>query len=87
MSKDGKNYTALGIAFPSMREIPVIPADPIKRRSTAMARVQGRNVYAVEKPTQARYVRLEVLHSGPIPAGDPGAGDPAWLFLDEIEVR
>lgn len=87
VSKDGKNYTALGMAFPSMREIPVIPADPIKRRSTAMARVQGRNLFHVDQATTARYIRLKVLHSGPIPAGDPGAGDPAWLFLDEIEVR
>lgn len=87
VSADGKNFTSAGMAFPTMREIPVIPADPIKRRSTAMAKVQGRNVFTVEKPAQARYVRLDVLHIGGIPAGDPGAGNPAWLFLDEIEVR
>lgn len=87
VSTDGKDYASAGMAFPAMREVPVIPADPIKRRSTTMARVQGRNVFAVEKPTRARYVRLQVLHSGPIPAGDPGAGNPSWLFLDEVEVR
>ncbi len=87
VSTDGKNYTSVGMAIPTMREIPVIPADPIKRRPTIMDKVQGRNVFAVEKPAQARYVRLEVLHSGLIPAGDPGAGNPAWMFLDEIEVR
>ncbi len=87
VSTDGKNYTSVGMAIPTMREIPVIPADPIKRKSTMMTRVQGRNVFAVEKPAQARYVQLQVLHSGIIPAGDPGAGNPAWLFLDEIEVR
>jgi hexosaminidase len=75
------------MALPQMREIPVIPADPIKRKTTAMARVQGRNVFALDKPTQARYVRLLVQHIGDIPTGDPGAGNPAWLFLDEIEVR
>ncbi|MEZ4806906.1 MAG: discoidin domain-containing protein [Flavobacteriales bacterium] len=87
VSTDGKNYTSAGMAFPAMREIPVIPADPIKRKTTILARVQGRNVLAVEKSTQARYVRLNVLHSGLIPAGDPGTGNPAWMFLDEIVVR
>jgi hexosaminidase len=87
VSSDGKNYTSAGMAFPQMREIPVIPADPIKRRSTSMARVHGRNMFAFDKPTQARYVRLVVLHIGDIPAGDPGAGNPAWMFLDEVEVR
>ncbi len=87
VSTDGKNFTSAGMAIPNMREIPVIPADPIKRKSTVMAQVQGRNVFAVDKKTQARYVRLQVIHSGPIPAGDPGAGNPAWMFLDEIEVR
>ncbi|MCB9165716.1 MAG: family 20 glycosylhydrolase, partial [Flavobacteriales bacterium] len=87
VSTDGENYTSAGMAFPTMREIPVIPADPIKRKTSIMARVQGRNVFAVEKSTQARYVRLNVLHTGLIPAGDPGTGNPAWMFLDEIEVR
>lgn len=87
VSTDGKDYTSAGMAIPNMREIPVIPADPIKRKSTVMAQVQGRNVFAVDKKTQARYVRLQVIHRGPIPAGDPGAGNPAWMFLDEIEVR
>ena len=87
VSTDGKNYTSAGMAFPQMREIPVIPADPIKRRSTSMARVHGRNVFALDKPTQARYVRLVVQHIGDIPPGDPGAGNPAWMFLDEVEVR
>lgn len=35
----------------------------------------------------ARYVRLEVRSAGTIPEGLPGAGQPAWLFLDEVEVR
>ena len=87
VSTDGKNYTAAGMAIPQMREIPVIPADPIKQRSTAMARIQGRNVFALDKALQARYVRLVVKHIGDIPAGDAGAGNPAWMFLDEIEVR
>ena len=87
VSTDGKNYSSVGMAFPTMREVSVIPADPIKQRSTMMAKVQGRNVFALESPAQARFVRLQVLHSGIIPAGDTGAGNPAWLFLDEIDVH
>ncbi|MCW5898386.1 MAG: family 20 glycosylhydrolase [Flavobacteriales bacterium] len=37
--------------------------------------------------TKARYVRAEVRSAGAIPDGLPGAGHPAWLFLDEVEVR
>lgn len=31
-----------------------------------------------------RNVRIEIIPSGPLPAGHPGAGQPAWLFMDEI---
>lgn len=47
----------------------------------------GRNAFGLEKIGKARYVRLTVQHCGKIPDGFPGAGNPAWLFLDEIEVR
>lgn len=46
----------------------------------------GRNEFSIDKPGKARYVRIDVQHIGNIPAGFPGAGNPAWLFLDEIEV-
>lgn len=36
---------------------------------------------------KGRYVRIAVKHPGKIPEGFPGAGNPAWMFLDEIEVR
>ena len=47
----------------------------------------GRNTYAMSKTAKARYVRLAVKHAGTIPGGFPGAGNPAWLFLDEIDIR
>ncbi len=37
--------------------------------------------------TSARYVKVIVRNSGKIPAGNPGAGRDAWLFVDEIEVE
>ncbi|MBK9273913.1 MAG: family 20 glycosylhydrolase [Flavobacteriales bacterium] len=47
----------------------------------------GRTSFSVERSEKARYVRLAVKHRGQIPEGFPGAGNPAWMFLDEIEVR
>ena len=49
--------------------------------------VTGRNVFSLGKVGKARYVRFTVKHRGRIPEGYPGAGNPAWMFLDEIEVR
>jgi len=47
----------------------------------------GRNEFGMDKTGRARYVRIDVEYIGNIPAGFPGAGNPAWLFLDEIDVR
>lgn len=35
---------------------------------------------------QAQYVKVVVKNWGEIPAGNPGAGNKPWLFVDEIEV-
>lgn len=34
-----------------------------------------------------RYVKVLAKNYGIIPAGNPGAGTPAWVFADEIEVE
>lgn len=47
----------------------------------------GRSAFALENAGKARYVRFTVKHIGKIPEGFPGAGNLAWLFMDEIEVR
>ncbi len=39
------------------------------------------------KATYARYVKVVVTNWGTIPAGNPGAGNKPWLFVDEIEVN
>lgn len=33
-----------------------------------------------------RYVKVIIKNHGEIPAGKPGAGNKAWMFLDEIEI-
>ena len=35
---------------------------------------------------QIRYIKIIAENFGTIPSGNPGAGNPAWLFADEIEV-
>lgn len=47
----------------------------------------GRMELGNEMAAKARYVRLIIKHKGIIPDGFPGAGNPSWLFLDEITVR
>lgn len=34
-----------------------------------------------------RYLKIKVENRGTIPTGNPGAGNKAWLFVDEIEVN
>ena len=36
------------------------------------------------KQTEAQRIRIKVIPFGNLPANHPGAGAPAWLFLDEI---
>jgi hexosaminidase len=35
----------------------------------------------------ARWVRVRATNPGPLPAWHPGAGNPSWIFCDEIAVR
>ena len=51
------------------------------------AGASGKVELTISEQTKARYVRLTVRSAGAIPEGLPGAGNPAWLFLDEVEVR
>ncbi len=39
------------------------------------------------KEMNKRFVKLIIKNYGTIPEGSPGAGNQAWLFLDEIEIN
>ena len=41
---------------------------------------------AVPFNTRVRFVRVQARAAGALPAGHPGAGQPAWLFVDEVLV-
>lgn len=49
--------------------------------------VGGRQVFGVDSTAPARFVRFEVKNPGTIPAGFAGAGYPAYVFLDEVDVH
>jgi hypothetical protein len=34
-----------------------------------------------------QYIQLTVMNKGKIPAGSPGAGRLAWMFVDEVVVE
>jgi hypothetical protein len=35
-------------------------------------------------PPTLRFLRVQARNFGPLPDWHPGAGEPAWLFVDEI---
>ena len=39
------------------------------------------------RSTYAQYIKVIIKNQGIIPEGNPGAGNKAWLFVDEIEVN
>lgn len=49
--------------------------------------LNGKVVINFVPALNARYLRIEIYNAGIIPAGNPGAGSAAWLFVDEIGVK
>ena len=47
---------------------------------------QTKDYSANIKPTKARFVCVHAYNLGKIPAWHPGAGDEAFIFVDEIFV-
>ena len=39
------------------------------------------------KPAKARFLKIRAKNVGYCPAGSPGEGEKAWLFVDEIIVE
>jgi hexosaminidase len=44
-------------------------------------------VYSTKLTEPARFIKVVAKNAGLIPEGNAGAGNPAWLFADEIEVK
>ncbi|RYY68792.1 MAG: beta-N-acetylhexosaminidase [Chitinophagaceae bacterium] len=43
--------------------------------------------YRANSKTATRFIKLQAKNAGVIADGNPGAGNKAWLFVDEIEVN
>ncbi|MGB3005564.1 MAG: hypothetical protein WBC06_03580, partial [Chitinophagaceae bacterium] len=72
VSSDGSNYESAGLSDDFKITIKGLEKGTMK----------------VEfQPRKARYIKLLVKNWGEIPAGEPGAGNKAWLFVDEIELE
>ncbi len=57
-----------------------VDVEPYMGRKTRMRSLTG-DTY------KARYIKVVAKNYGIIPSGNPGAGNAAWLFVDEIEVN
>ncbi|MCB0770037.1 MAG: family 20 glycosylhydrolase [Flavobacteriales bacterium] len=80
-SSDGIEYTVVGADV--AQQLPI----GTEAHQGSNEAPQGRKQFEMLGKMKGRYVRFTVEHPGKIPVGFPGAGNPAWLFLDEIEVR
>ena len=72
VSDDGINFQCV---VDIKTDVPVTDMDPVKRD-------YRRDI----PPTHARYVRVHAYNLGKIPAWHPGAGEDAYIFVDEILI-
>lgn len=79
------------IYYPSGMEVSV-SADG--KNFTPLEATASSNIVTAEKtlrlilkqPAKTRMIRIKIKNLGIIPTGLPGADNPAWLFVDEIEI-
>jgi hypothetical protein len=45
-----------------------------------------RHTFEISGQTTARYIRFDVANHGLLPEGHLGAGNPSWVFLDEVSI-
>ncbi len=73
VSADGKNFQVVGRLS---HEVPPLTGASLKKE------------FSVELASiRARFVRLRAQSLGTCPVGHPAAGQPAWLFADELIVE
>jgi hexosaminidase len=70
-SVDGKNFTSLGLT------------DIVEKKESANCTMTVNLV----RIANTRYIKVLAKNRGPIPDNEPGDGNPAWLFMDEIEIE
>ncbi len=55
--------------------------------ASILSREAGHVVFGIDVNFESRFVRARIKNHGIIESGRPGAGQPAWLFLDEVLVH
>ncbi|MBS1513339.1 MAG: beta-N-acetylhexosaminidase [Bacteroidetes bacterium] len=60
---------------------------PVKMDTIDIPSGKGLNKMTISTNQNCRYIHIIAKNFGTIPSGNPGAGNPAWLFVDEIEVE
>jgi hexosaminidase len=49
--------------------------------------INGNGIMTLQQSATARYVKIKLVNYGIIPENRVGAGNKAWLFVDEIEIN
>lgn len=84
------------IYLPSQIEVSFIPFidttiitrhAPIESVTQPVQDENNKQVIQLASPKTCRYIRVFAKNYGIIPFGKPGAGNAAWLFVDEIEIQ
>ncbi|MEI8005227.1 MAG: GH92 family glycosyl hydrolase [Bacteroidota bacterium] len=73
VSEDNKNFTDLPLV---KNTVSVSENGPVTREFKVKAGIRP-----------VRYIKVQAVNRGNCPAGHPGAGKKAWIFVDEIVIR
>ncbi len=84
------------IYLPNQIEVTYIPYldnavvtrhQPIETITVDVKQDEDLDRITITKEKFCRYIQVRAKNYGNIPSGKPGGGNPAWLFVDEIEVQ
>ena len=78
-SEDGKTYREAG----RLTEKDILKAETKEGAASGPVRLLAREF----KPVKARFLKVRAKNVGYCPAGSPGEGEKAWLYIDEIIVE
>ncbi|HEU4717991.1 MAG TPA: beta-N-acetylhexosaminidase [Bacteroidia bacterium] len=81
LSEDGKTYVPLD------KNAWIVTGSAGEFRNGGNVAGYARASSGSAKNQRARYIHLVVYPLGKIPPGNPGEGNPAWLFVSEINVN
>ncbi len=90
------NQNSSWIYLPSEIEVSFIPYvdttivtrhPPIESLFKTVSNKNNTQILQLTEPKTCRYLKIVAKNFGKIPAGNPGQGEKAWLFVDEIEVE